>query len=149
MRFRCALLLVAVSVPALRGQTPVRPEIIRGQVKTDSGRVIAAADVIVTMAPNREIFRAASDSAGRYSLTIDKGTGDYLVYIGAPGRRPFRKRIIRNGSDSVYVVDAVLAKEVTAIAPVRTTAQRTPPRRGDDASEQVVKLLGRGVAPSA
>ena len=140
MRFRCALLLVAVSVPALRGQTPVRPEIIRGQVKTDSGRVIAAADVIVTMAPNREIFRAASDSAGRYSLTIDKGTGDYLVYIGAPGRRPFRKRIIRNGSDSVYVVDAVLAKEVTAIAPVRTTAQRTPPRRGDDASEQVGSL---------
>jgi hypothetical protein len=137
MRFRCAPILAFVCVPAFSAHAQARTEIIRGQVKTDSGKVVVAADIIVTMAPNREIFRAASDSTGSYRLTIDKGTGDYLVYIGAAGRRSFRKRVIRAGNDSIYVVDATLAKEVTAIAAVRTTVQRTRPRRDDDAPSQV------------
>jgi hypothetical protein len=110
-----------------------RPEVIRGRVTTDSGRVIAGADVIVTMAPNRDVFRSTSDSAGQYRVEIAKGTGDYLVYIGAPGRRALRKRVTRSGNDSVYVVDASLPRDVTTVAAVRTTAQRTRVPRSDDA----------------
>ena len=139
MRFRFTWLF-AVIVPLVHARAQTRADVIRGQVKTDSGRVVAAADVIVTMAPNREIFRATSDSAGRYQLRIEKGTGDYLVYIGAPGRRPFRKRVTRSGSDSIFVVDASLAPAVTTVAAVRTTAQRTPPPRGDDTQSQIGAL---------
>jgi hypothetical protein len=137
MRFRVAMSFLLVCVASSRSHAQIRAETIRGVVKTDSGKVIAAADIIVTMAPNREIFRATSDSTGRYRLTIDKGTGDYLVYIGAAGRRAFRKRVVRSGNDSTYVIDATLAKEVTTVAAVRTTAQRTPPVRGDRAPAQV------------
>jgi hypothetical protein len=106
MRFRFTWLCVPVCLPFLPARGQTRAEIIRGQVKTDSGRAVAAADIIVTMAPNREIFRATSDSAGQYRVLIEKGTGDYLVYIGAPGRKPFRKRVLRSGADSILTVDA-------------------------------------------
>ena len=35
------------------------------------------------MAPEREIFRTKTDSAWRCELRIERGTGDYLLYIGA------------------------------------------------------------------
>lgn len=125
-----AVVLVALFA-ATAGAQP-RAESIRGRVTTDSGRAIVAADVILTMAPNRDVFRGATDSTGRYEVKVAQGTGDYLLYIGAPGRRAFRKRLLRNGPDSVFVVDAVLPKEVTTVAAVRTTAQRTRPPRGDE-----------------
>jgi hypothetical protein len=137
-RCRVALLLLVLCSPAaLHSQT--RPEIIRGRVTTDSGRVIAGAEIVATMAPNREIFRTSSDSGGRYQIDVAAGTGDYLVYIAAPGRRALRKRITRTGTgtDATFVVDAKLALDVAVIAAVRTTAQRTRPPRGDASPESV------------
>jgi hypothetical protein len=72
MWFRFAWLVALLCVPARHASSQTRAETIRGQVKTDSGKAMAAADIIVTMAPNREIFRAASDSAGNYQLRIEK-----------------------------------------------------------------------------
>ncbi len=130
-----AILLVAAFASPAAAQT--RPETIRGRVTTDSGRAIGAADIIVTMAPNRETFRATSDSSGQYRIEIAQGTGDYLVYVGAPGRKPFRKRVTRTGGDPVFVVDAALAPDVTTVAAVRSTASRTRPPRGDDTPSTV------------
>ena len=59
------------------------------------------------------------------------------MYIGAPGRRALRKRVTRSGNNSVFVVDASLAKEVTTVAAVRTTAQRTRVPRSDDVPSTV------------
>ncbi|HEY4219492.1 MAG TPA: carboxypeptidase-like regulatory domain-containing protein [Gemmatimonadaceae bacterium] len=134
---RVVLLLLAVCAPlaALHAQT--HPEIIRGRVTTDSGRVIVGAEVIATMAPNREVFRTMSDTGGRYQLNIAAGTGDYLVYIATTGRRALRKRVTRVGTETTFTVDARLALDVAVIAAVRTTAQRTRPPRGDDAPSTI------------
>jgi hypothetical protein len=53
---------------------------------------VADADVIVTMAPTREVVLGKSDSSGNYSLALEKGTGEYLLYIGAVGRIAMRRR---------------------------------------------------------
>ncbi len=122
-----------------------RAEAIRGRVTTDSGRVIPGADVIATMAPNRETFRTTTDTGGRYSIEVPNGTGDYLVYIAFPGRRAFRKRIMRSGRDSVFVVDAQLQREVASLAAVRTVAQRSRPPRSDDMPSLVGGLTSQVV----
>ena len=83
------------------------------------------------MAPDRQVFRTVTDSAGRYLLTIPNGTGDYLVHVSAAGRRTFRRRVTRTGSDSVLIVDARLSRvgAVTALAAVLVQAQRLRPQR--------------------
>lgn len=121
----------------LRAQVTTPPSIIRaeritGAARTDSGRAVPGAEVIATMAPDREIFRTTTDSLGRFDLRIEKGTGDYLLYIGSPDRVAFRRRLTRRGDDSVFTVDAQLAARVQNLAPVRTVATRPRPTRGVD-----------------
>ena len=75
-----ALLTVAAAQISV-AQT--RTDVIRGSVRTDSGRVVVGADVYVTMAPDRITFHANSDSTGAYSVVVPNATGDYLVHISA------------------------------------------------------------------
>jgi hypothetical protein len=117
-----------------------RPDVLRGRVVTDSGVAIVGADVIVTMAPGAETFRERTDAAGRYAITIPDGTGEYLVYIGILGRRPFRRRVTRASGDSALVVDATLPVATATLATVRVQARRPRPARslGTDASPGTV-----------
>jgi len=125
--------LAALAVASVRtfAQQPVTPtyqihrDVIRGRVTSDSGKVIAGADVAVTMAPDRATEFAKSDSAGHYEIVFPRGTGDYLVHIASIGREAFRKRVTRIGSDSVFTVDAVLKASVQQLAPVTVQANRT------------------------
>jgi hypothetical protein len=120
----------ATSTPARAQQAPapsyqIHHDVIRGRVTTDSGKVIAGAEVAVTMAPDRTSRFAKSDSAGRYEIAFEQGTGDYLVHIAAVGREAFRKRVTRTGSDSVFTVDAAMKSSVQQLAPVTVQANRT------------------------
>jgi hypothetical protein len=122
---------VALLVPARRGiaqgATPSRPDSVRGRVTTDSGAVIAGADVIITIAPSTKTVRQATDSTGHYAMAIADGTGEYILYIGAAGRKPFRLRLTRIGRDSTFVVDAKLASAITTVAAVKVVAQKPHP----------------------
>ena len=110
-------------------RTP-REDVVRGRVTTDSGAAIAGADAIVTVAPSTESFRTLTDSSGSYSITIADGTGEYLLYVGAPGRKPFRQRLTRVGRDTTFIVDVKLASSVTTtMATVRVQARRARPAR--------------------
>jgi hypothetical protein len=125
-------LVGAASLGAQQAPTPtyqIHRDVIRGRATTDSGVVIAGADVAVTMAPDRLSEFAKTDSAGRYEIVFAKGTGDYLVHVASIGRVAFRKRVTRVGSDSVFVVDATLKAIVQQLAPVRVSAQRSKPAR--------------------
>ncbi|MGE5099003.1 MAG: hypothetical protein ACM3SX_03370 [Deltaproteobacteria bacterium] len=103
----------------------VHRDVIRGRVTTDSGKAISLADIAITMAPDRVTQFGKSDSAGRYEIVFERGTGDYLVHIAALGREAFRKRVTRTGADSVFVVDASLKSSVQQLAPVAVQAART------------------------
>ncbi len=98
-------------------------DVIRGTVSNDSGRVMPGVTVIATMAPDLTVRRAVTDSAGRYELRFDPGTGDYLVYAAELGYRTFRRRVQRPPSGPI-VVDIRLVRQATTLAGVRTTATR-------------------------
>jgi hypothetical protein len=106
----------------------VRRERIRGRVTADSVRAISQATVLVTRSPDRAIFSASTDATGRYEIVVDSGTGDYLVYVTAPGFRSFRRRVVL-ATDTMIVVDARLEREVAGnnLAAVRIQVRRQPP----------------------
>jgi hypothetical protein len=115
--------LSAQGVPAAAYQ--IHRDAIRGRITSDSGRAVRDADIAVTMAPDRVTQFAKSDSAGRYEVVFERGTGDYLVHVAALGREAFRKRVTRTGSDSVFTVDAMLKPSVQQLAAVTVQAPRT------------------------
>lgn len=137
---RTALVALCVAIVAspLAAQTVPdtvtrRPERITGRVTTDSGAAIAGAEVIVTRGPDRAFQRDTTGRDGRYAIDWKEGTGDYLVYVAAPGRRAFRTRVQRSGAaDTLFTVDAALAPAVTQLAAVKVRASRPKPARGGE-----------------
>ena len=81
------------------------------------------------MAPDRLTFTDTVNATGHYTLRIARGTGDYLVYIAAPGFAAFRKRITRAGLDSVFTVDAKLTAVVTQLTTIKVAARKVTPQR--------------------
>lgn len=117
--FACISLAATTPLVAYAQQ---RPHVIRGRVTTDSGAAISA-DVIVTIAPTTESVVGRSDSTGAYRIVIPNPTGEYLIYVSALGRRPFRQRVSIAAGDTMAVVNARLALAVTRLAGVRVQAQ--------------------------
>jgi hypothetical protein len=134
------VVLLAIAMPGwLRAQA--HRDRISDVVRSDSGRPVAAAGISVTRAPDRAIFHTTSDSAGRFEVIVDTGTGDYLVYVSVPAVPAipaFRKQIMRVApSDSLFVVDVQLKAPAAAnaqqLAAVHVEASRpTPTRVADD-----------------
>jgi hypothetical protein len=124
-------------------------------VTTDSGAVIPAADVIITVAPSAETIIGKSDSSGAYRVVIPKPTGEYLLYIGALGRKPFRQRVTIAAADSIATVNAKLAAAVTTVAAVRVQARKDRPSRsllddaifGSDATDKSVDGVTGALPP--
>ena len=56
---------------------------------------IAFASIVVTRGPDRLTQQTTSDSSGNYSTRFEQGTGDYLVYVTAPGFKSARRRVQR------------------------------------------------------
>ena len=100
------------------------PEIVRGTVTSDSAGPIVGASVIITRGPDRLVQQTTTDSAGRYSVRFDPGTGDYLVYVALPPYRSARRRVQRQGTERELVADFVLAVDVATLAAVRVQADR-------------------------
>ena len=101
--------------------------VIQGRVTTDSGAVIAAADVIVTIAPTAETITSKTDSSGNYRVAITDPTGEYLLYVGALGRKPVRQRVTISAIDSTAIINVKLAALVTQIAGVQVQARKVRP----------------------
>jgi hypothetical protein len=132
-----------------------RMDSVRGRVTTDSGAAIYGATIAITMAPSAENFTTSSDTAGRFALAIPNGSGEYILYIGALGRRPLRQRLTRTGGDTAFVVNARLAPTVAALAPVQVQAARPRPSRalasnpmgGGDATDKIVDGITGALPP--
>jgi hypothetical protein len=105
---------------------------VRGVVRTDSGAVIAGAEVIVTRAPDRAFLRDTSDAKGRYEIVFAEGTGDYLVHAAATGFTSARKRVTRVGAERVFTVDFNLPSAIQKLAAVTVSASIPKPTRRAD-----------------
>ena len=154
----CASVLGYLHARDIRAQAGVaiRRDVIRGTVTSDSVHGLPEAEVIISMAPDRSFLRTHTDSGGRYSITFEHGTGDYLLHVSAPGKKTVRKRITRSGTDSVFVVNVVLVGEgAEQLAAVRVTGRRVKPTRNGDygaapatgAMEQTVDGVNGAVTP--
>lgn len=144
--FRRSLTLLAGAASLAAAQS--RTDVIKGRVTTDSGKAVADAEIIVTMAPTRVVVRGSGDSTGSYEINLANGTGEYLVYISAVGRVPIRKRLTAVGGDSVFVVDAKLAPiPVATLAVVRSVASRPRPSRTGGLGGQGSGLTGNDKSP--
>ncbi len=98
------------------------PDVIRGRVTDDSSHVVRGATVKVTRGPDRLTLDATTDSLGDYRVRFEMGTGDYLVYVSAPGYRAARRRVQRQGAERELVADFALARDLTVLAAVKVTA---------------------------
>jgi Carboxypeptidase regulatory-like domain len=111
-RVLLAALLACLSVPSLVAQTAT--DIIRGRVTNDSSRAVVGALVYITRGPDRAFKQTTTDSAGRYSVAFENGTGDYLVAVSSVGLKSARRRVQRQNSERELVADFTLATDVGA-----------------------------------
>lgn len=118
---RAAVLLCLVTLTLSAQGTS---DIIRGRVTNDSARVVTGASVFVTRGPDRAFKQTTTDSAGRYSVTFEDGTGDYLVAVSSVGLKPARRRVQRQNAVRELVADFVLATDVSTLAAVKVTADK-------------------------
>ncbi|MEO7998437.1 MAG: carboxypeptidase-like regulatory domain-containing protein, partial [Gemmatimonadaceae bacterium] len=114
-----ALLLAVASTNASAQDAP---DVVKGRVMGDSGKVLSAATVIITRGPDRLTQQTFTDTAGLFSQRFDPGTGDYLVYVSYPGFKPERRRILRKTDERELVADFTLARDLTVLAAVKVTA---------------------------
>jgi hypothetical protein len=125
---RCGLaLFVAGAAPSLApAQTP---DTLRGRVTTDSGAVIAGAEVVATRAPDRAFKSALTDASGNYQIIFGEGTGDYLVHVAALGRESARARVKRIGAETTLAHDFQLKSAVQKLQTVTVNARPDKPER--------------------
>jgi hypothetical protein len=123
MNFKSILaVLFAVASTSLGAQQS--PEIIRGKITDDSAHAVVAASIMVTRGPDRLTQQTTSDASGNYSTRFEQGTGDYLVYVSAPGFKPARRRVQRQANETELIANFSLARDVTTLESVRVSATR-------------------------
>ena len=151
-----AIAACVVSPSALYAQA--QPDTLRGIVRAGvEGAVVAGAEVIVTRAPDRTVFRTVTGSAGRWQLVVESGTGDYLVFVAAAGFDPSRRRVSRAAETWTSMLDLTLTPtsgSTLAVVEVRARA-RAAPQHGSPtdvspgASEQFFDGVGAIAPPGA
>jgi hypothetical protein len=150
-----ALLAAAVFAPPAVAQQST-PEVISGRVTDDSSRALVAT-VMVTRGPDRLTEKTESDSAGRYRVRFEQGTGDYLVYVSAPGFKAARRRVQRQDAEHEFVANFTLARDlalldavkVTAVKPVRASNAVRPQQLEPGSSEKWNDGVYGAISPSA
>src|SRR6267143_376864 len=120
---------LALTVRPLQAQDS-SADVIRGRVTDDSSHAIVAT-IMVTRGPDRLTQQATSDSAGNFRVRFVRGTGDYLVYVSAPGFSPARRRVQRQTDEHDLVANFTLARApVATLDTVKITGQK--PERADN-----------------
>lgn len=117
---RSVFIALLAAGSALQSQTPA--DRIRGRVVDDSAHVISGASVFVTRGPDRAVKQTSTDSAGRYLVEFENGTGDYLVSIAAAGFKTARRRVQADPGAHDLTADFTLARDATTLAAVKVEA---------------------------
>jgi hypothetical protein len=131
-------------------------DVVRGRVTDDSSHALVAATVIVTRGPDRLVQKSTTDSTGTFSLRFDPGTGDYLVYVNAPGFSAARRRVQRQGDEHELVANFVLKPDLATLAainvkaakPVRARNQISPFTPETGSSEKWKQGVNAEIPPS-
>ena len=123
MKASCIAALFVALVSVSAGAQQTSPETIRGKITDDSAHALVAT-IMVTRGPDRLTQQTTSDSSGNYSMRFEQGTGDYLVYVSAPGFKAARRRVQRQATETELVANFSLARDVTTLESVKVSATR-------------------------
>jgi hypothetical protein len=115
------LVLTLITAASARAQAP---DVIKGKVVDDSSRAVPAATVHVTRGPDRLTQSDTTDATGNFNVRFEQGTGDYLVYITAPGFKSVRRRIQRETTETEFVANFTLQRDLALLDTVKVRAQR-------------------------
>jgi hypothetical protein len=123
MRFNNIVMASALLASNLGAQNG--PEVIKGKIVDDSSHAVLAT-IMVTRGPDRLTQQTTSDASGNYSTRFEQGTGDYLVYVSAPGFKSARRRVQRETGAAAgeLVANFALARDVATLEAVRISARR-------------------------
>ena len=114
-------LFALVSATSVRAQAP---DVIKGKIVDDSSRAVAGATVMITRGPDRLVKSDTTDATGSYSVRFEQGTGDYLVFITAPGFKSVRRRVQREQAETEFTANFTLQKDLALLDTVKVRAQR-------------------------
>jgi Carboxypeptidase regulatory-like domain len=97
MKFVHFAILTVASATCVLAQTSqgpvIRTDTLSGVILDSTNAAVGGAEVIVTRGPDRAVFRTRAATDGSWAVVVGEGTGDYLVYIAAPGRIAQRRRV--------------------------------------------------------
>lgn len=119
----CKVGALALAAFSSAGAQQSGPEVIRGRVTDDSSHAVIAT-VMVTRGPDRLTQTDTTDASGNFSVRFEQGTGDYLVYVSAPGFKSARRRVQRETSETEFVANFALARDLALLDTVKVRAQR-------------------------
>ena len=148
-----ALLAIVLAARAAAAQSG--PEVVKGKITDDSSHAVVAT-IMVTRGPDRLTQQTTSDASGNYSTRFEQGTGDYLVYVSAPGFKSARRRVQRAANETELVANFSLARDiatleavkVSATRPVRATNPITPTQLEPGSAEKWNDGVSGAVAPT-
>jgi hypothetical protein len=132
------------------------PDVIRGKVTDDSSHALVA-KVMITRGPDRLTQEATTDSSGNFRIRFEQGTGDYLVYVSAPGFSSARRRVQRVSDERELVANFVMPRAVVATLdavriqgqrPVRANNPIAPTQLETGASEKWRDGVGGQIPPT-
>ena len=130
-------LLIGLLPLSVRAQQ--RPDVIRGRVIGPDTMPIANAQVIAIDTINKTPPRPArTDAKGAFSITIENGSGTYMVAATMLGYAP-QRRVVKRGADgNIPPVDFKLAQVAAQLGGVRTVGERPRVARSDASGDQSV-----------
>lgn len=121
------LLVVGALAPCLPAQA--RVDVVSGRVIGPDSAAVAGATILVMDTTARTTASGRTGPDGRYSVTVEGGSGRYLVRVQATGLRPDQRFLTRTDVASSLVADFRLGTQAQQMAAVRVQARRPRPQR--------------------
>lgn len=130
--------LLSTSALSRANAQSMRPDTLSGRVLDSLSSPVFGAEVLVTRGPDRALFRTRVAPDGQWQLVVPEGTGDYLVFVSAPGHSSKRLRVTRSDSTAfgplIFRLSAIAAAELSRVTVVAT--RREAPQRSSDGMEE-------------
>jgi hypothetical protein len=124
---------ILVAALALLGRPALaqRTDVIRGRVVAADSSALQNAVVMVVDTTAKVPHPTRTDSAGRYSVTIENGGGTYLVAVTMLGQAPQRRTVSRRADGTMPEVDFKMSPVAAQLDAVRSVGERPKAARSD------------------
>ena len=108
-----------------------RVDVIRGRVTSSDSTALQGAVVLVADTVANVPHQTRTGAAGAFSVSIENGSGTYVVAVTMLGQRPQRRTVTRRSDGSMPTVDFTMRPIATQLAAVRSVGERPKAARSD------------------